>query len=268
MSESTTVAEPMMGDPEQDVVDPAVTDSGQRRSARPPRARTRRRGPRRRRRLIAAGVVGVALTGWLAYASPLTLVQHVVVVAPHGMSADELRLASGIAASDHVPAVEADTIRNAIMSAMPAVGDVQVVRSLPHTVRLVVTARTPVAAVVADTGYSLMDAEGVLYDKVAAPKGLPVVAARTEVGQQTARAVLLSLPEDLRAKVTRVSARTRDDVALTLRSGATVRWGSADDAALKASVLAGLMAVRADRYDVSAPLLPTTTGGDVGPSGS
>ncbi len=49
-----------------------------------------------------------------------------------------------------------------------------------------------------------------------------------------------------------------DDVALTLRSGDLVRWGSVEDADLKASVLAALMKRKASVYDVSAPRLPTT----------
>lgn len=227
------------------------------------RPRARRRSRTRRRRLLALGVAVAALVGWLALASPVTLVRHVVVDAPRGISEESLRLASGISATDHVPAVDAAKVREAIMTAIPAVSDVQVHRSLPDTVRLVVTARTPLAAVAAAKGYNLMDSEGVLYDTVASAKKVPVITAHTEVGRQTARDVLLSLPEDLRAKVQKVSARTRDDVALTLRGGAKVRWGSTQDAALKARVLAGLMAIKADTYDVSAPLLPTTTGGDV-----
>ena len=226
----------------------------------PAQATGRRARRMPRRRLVLLGAVAVGALAWVGWASPVTLVKHVVVQAPRGISEESIRLASGISAADHVPAVDEEKVRLAVMTALPAVADVEVSRSLPNTIRLEVTARSPLAAVEAGKGYYVMDAEGVIYDKVAKVKGIPVIRARTDVGRETARAVLLSLPEELRRDVRRVTARTRDDVTLGLRGGATVRWGSAEDAALKARVLAGLVQVRADRYDVSAPLLPTTSG--------
>jgi cell division protein FtsQ len=218
----------------------------------------RRRLPRRRG--VVLGAVGLGALAWIGWASPATLVEHVVVTAPRGISEESIRLASGISAADHVPAVDEEKVRLAVMTAIPAVADVELSRSLPHTIRLEVTARSPLAAVDAGKGFYVMDAEGVIYDKVGTAKGIPVIRSSTDVGRQTARAVLLSLPEDLRREVRRITAKTRDDVTLGLRGGATVRWGSAEDAALKARVLAGLVQVKADRYDVSAPLLPTTSG--------
>jgi cell division protein FtsQ len=234
--------------PEQDVEAPAAP-------VPPPR-----RHPRRRRRILLAGAVGAGILYWVAWQSPVTLVEHVVVDAPRGISAESIRLASGISAADRVPAVDAEAVRLGIMTAIPAVADVQLERALPDTIRLAVTARTPLAAVEAGKGYYVMDAEGVVYDKVARAKALPVIKASTDAQREIARGVLLAIPEDLRAKVTRVTARSRDNVTLGLRGGATVRWGGVEDSDLKARVLAGLTAVKATRYDVSAPLLPTTSG--------
>jgi cell division protein FtsQ len=122
--------------------------------------------------------------------------------------------------------------------------------------------------VAAGKGFYVMDADGVVYDKVASAKKLPVIKASTDVGRETARGVLLSLPESARKDVRRVTATTRDDVSLTLKGGATVRWGSAEDAELKARVLSALLAVKADTYDVSSPLQPTTSGGPEATEGS
>jgi len=55
-----------------------------------------------------------------------------------------------------------------------------------------------------------------------------------------------------------LTATTLDDVTLTLRSGDTVRWGSAEQPEFKAEVLHALMKRKADVYDVAAPELPTT----------
>ncbi len=220
----------------------------------------RRPHPRRRRRLLIAGAVGLGGLWWLGWHSPVTVVEHVTVQAPRGITAESIRLASGISASDHVPSVDAEQVRIGIMTELPAVADVAVERSLPHTINLVVTARTPFAAVDAGKGYLLMDAQGVLYDRVARAKGVPVLKATTDAQREIGRDVLVALPEDLRDQVVRVTAKSRDDVTLVLRDGAAVRWGGVENSDLKAQVLAGLTAVGATKYDVSAPLLPTTSG--------
>ena len=52
-----------------------------------------------------------------------------------------------------------------------------------------------------------------------------------------------------------------DQITLRLRDGREVLWGSADQSAEKAEVLAGLLAARpkASGYDVSVPGMPTTS---------
>lgn len=229
-------------------------------AAQPAQPAGRSAHPRRRRRILLAGAVGLGLVYWVGWQSSLTLVEHVVVDAPRGLSAESIRLASGISAADRVPSVDPEAVRLGVMTAIPAVADVQLERSLPNTVRLVVTPRTPFAAVEAGKGFYVMDSNGVVYDKVARARDLPVVKASTDAQREIARGVLLAIPEDLRAKITRITAKSRDNVTLGLRGGATVRWGGVEDSDLKARVLAGLTAVKATKYDVSAPLLPTTAG--------
>lgn len=215
---------------------------------------------RRRRRLGIAVAVLLALLWWLGWHSQVTLVKHVVVDSPRGISAESIRLASGISPADHVPSVDADAVRLGIMESIPAVADVKLERSMPDTIRLEVIARTPLAAVASGSAFYIMDAEGVIFDKVGRSEGLPVIRAATDVDRENARNLLMLVPDDLRKRIIRVSAKSRDDITLGLRSGAIVRWGSLEDSDLKARVLAGLMAVKATRYDVSAPLLPTTSG--------
>ena len=75
----------------------------------PPPAPAGRSGRRRRRRAEHRGrrrflvVTGTALVAgavwWLGWASPVTLVEHVVVDAPHGISEKAVRKASGIASA-------------------------------------------------------------------------------------------------------------------------------------------------------------------------
>lgn len=224
------------------------------------RDRARRRaGSHPVRNVLGCGAVALGVW-WLGWASPLTEVEHVVVSAPRSVSAPTIRLASGISVADHVPAVDAEQVRAAIMSALPAVADVRVSRRLPHTIRLEVRERTPLAVLDADTSFLVLDADGVVFDRVSRAGGLPVISAPTEQGRQVAREVLVSLPSDLGRRVREVTAQTRDDVAITLSDSAVVRWGSVEDVDLKTRVLRGLLPVEAARYDVSAPLLPTTSG--------
>lgn len=215
---------------------------------------------RRRRRIAVASALGVGALWWIGWHSPVTVVEHVVVDSPRGISAQAIRLASGISAADHVPSVDAEAVRQSIMSAIPAVADVAVQRSLPHTVRLEVTARTPLAAVRSGGGYLVMDAEGVIFDQVKHAKDLVVIKASSDEDRQVTRQLLASVPDTLRERITQVTTRSPLDISLRLRSGATVRWGSVEDSPLKARVLAGLMTVKATGYDVSVPLLPTTSG--------
>jgi cell division protein FtsQ len=223
-------------------------------------ARAARRARRRRRLLwLLVGAAVAVVVWWLGWLSPFTRVQHVVVVAPDGISAKEVRTASGIAATDHVPAVNADRVRANVLAALPAVADLQVRRSLPATIRLTVVPRQAFAVLPSGGRLVVVDSGGVAFDSVRKAGDLPVVRAGTVEGRQAALAVLRSVPEDLRSDVRRVSASTANDVDLTLAGGSTVRWGSADEAQLKAQVLEGLRAMKAQHYDVSAPMLPTTS---------
>jgi cell division protein FtsQ len=224
--------------------------------------RRRARRPRRRRRwpylLLAMVVLGTVW--WVGWASSVTLVGHVVVDSPRGISESAVRKASGIAATDHVPAVDSDLVRANILAALPAVETVEVRRRLPDTVRVTVTRRTPFAVIPRGDRYVVIDAYGVEFDEKSSPGKVPVIHALSYEGSQSTRDVLRTLPADLLADVRGVSARSFHDVDLTLANGATVRWGSRDQAELKARVLAGLLSVKARHYDVSAPMMPTTSG--------
>ena len=64
----------------------------------------------------------------------------------------------------------------------------------------------------------------------------------------------------LRKQMQAVSAATKDSIQLNLTKGRTVVWGSRADSSHKLTVLKALLRIKADRYDVSAPDQPTTTG--------
>lgn len=133
----------------------------------------------------------------------------------------------------------------------------------PGTLIVHIVERTPVGSIVRGADFDLVDAAGVVISSTTTrTPGVPVIqVADDEVDSVAFRSiaeVLLALPPELLVQVDAIAASTRDDVTLTL-TGSTqqVEWGSADDSAQKARVLAALLAIHsgagAGRYDVSAP---------------
>lgn len=214
--------------------------------------------PRRRRRwralVIALIVVLGAAVVWSVWFSTLLSARQVRVVGVDAARADAVIAAAAIGRD--VPLARIDTGRaETAIEALPWVQQAEVRRGWPSEVVLAVTPRVPLA--VLGSGKAV-DADGVEFAVDGPmPKGLPRVVA-TGDARTAAMAVLAELPADLSRKVVSLTATTMDDVTLTLRSGDQVRWGSPEQAAFKAEVLAALMKRKASVYDVSAPELPTT----------
>lgn len=208
------------------------------------------------RSLLGAAVVAiVALVVWMVWFSPVFSVQRVSVVGAQGEAAEALIRVANVPIGTPLARIDAAAVDSRVRD-LAWVGDIEVRRGWPDEVVLAVTERTGIAR----RDAQLVDAEGVAFTPIGRiPKGLPTVRG-TDAGLAAAMAVYTSLPPTLAQKVVRLSAQTRDDVTLTLRSGVVVRWGSAEQPELKAAVLDTLMERRARIYDVSAPELPTTFG--------
>ena len=136
-------------------------------------------------------------------------------------------------------------------------------RDWPHGVRVSVAQRTPVAAVKSDDTYVLLDADGVRVGEVdEAPDDLALAKVPLKKGRESSLAAVLTvldaIPPELREEITEIGADTRDTVYFALQDDVRVEWGSADDSALKVSVLSVLRQEDAKVYDVSAPTLPVT----------
>lgn len=225
------------------------------------RRRARRRAQLRRGVLLALLVLLVAGAAWLVGYSDVLAVRTVQVEgADDAVSAAVLEAA---AAPVGVPLARVDTAAVAERAGqVPEVATVEVTRAWPHTLRLTVTPRVAVALLQTPEGWRLVDGSGAVFG---APEGpldtLPtIVAASTKAGEQARVAaveVSASLPASLAASVARVEAGSPVDVRLVLRDGRPVTWGSAEDSARKAEVLAVLLATPATAYDVSVPDRPT-----------
>ncbi len=235
-------------------------------------ARRARAGRVRRWRpllLLLALVAVVAGAVWLLLFSSVLSASRVEVTGPSSMSDDAVRRVADVPLGGPLARVDLDAVRQRVAD-VPRVAAVEVTRGWPDAVRLVVTDRVPVAALVRGTGWQVMDADGVEWGRFDdQPAGLPVVRAAPrvrEVAVREAARVVSALPAPLADRTSAVDVATIDRISLALRDGRTVQWGSAEQSELKARVLSTLLASRearrvegdrATRIDVSVPDQPT-----------
>jgi len=210
--------------------------------------------------LAAAGLVAAA--AWVLFGSPLLVVRSVSVSGTHLVSRSEVVAASGV--QPGTPLIRVNTARAAArIVAIPQVRSVQVTRSWPNRLVIVVRERTPELALPAygGAGYDLADADGVVLQRVTRrPADLPLYptvapqgALRGNPDLAAAAAVLAELPAQVRRSVISVTAPHPDQVTLRLAGGITVLWGGTGRAGVKARELTVLMRQRLHYYDVSAP---------------
>lgn len=212
--------------------------------------------PRKGLRIVLAVLVLLALaaSGWMVWFSSLLTAESVSVLGVDGVAAQEVKNTASVPLGVPLAQLDTETIADRL-STIGWIDHIEVRRGWPHDVVIAVTPRTAIATRGDGT---VVDAAGVPFTPVEqVPPGLPTVRA-DDLGLVAAMGVLVSLPEDLRSKVVHLKATTRDDVVLTLKSSAVVRWGSTEQAELKAQVTRALLKRKAKIYDVSAPELPTT----------
>ena len=252
------------------------------------RSARRSRGVRRfaRALLLLVPVLGLA---WVLFGSSWLVVDRVEVVGAVRVSAAEVERA--VAVDSGTPLARVDTgAAEQRVAALPPVLAVEVSRSWPGTLRVEVTERTAVAAVVGAAGADgsagaagsagvsvadgvsvpdgvrLIDAGGVLFGaERALPAGL--VALRVEApGPQdpTTRAALqvhADLPVALRQRVRAITARSPSAVELVLADGKQVVWGAPGGTATKAAAALVLLRTDSTVVDVSAPGVVVRRGG-------
>jgi len=225
---------------------------------------TRRARERRVTLAIIAGII-VTLVGLVLVAvySPLLALKTIEVSGTERI--DPVAVESALAGQLGTPLALVDYSRiTKELSAFPLIRSYITASVPPDTVRVQIVERQPIGVVQASpTVFQLVDPAGVIVqESEVAPAGVPLIDLAGGLTSGPAfRAVadvLISLPDALRAQVTSVSARTKDDVRLVLAGvGQSVVWGSAADSGRKGVLLAALIAVtdsgRAGEFDVSAP---------------
>jgi len=227
--------------------------------------------PAHRRRVVlwALGILTVlAALAVGAAVSPLLAVDAVQVTGVTPERVAEVRRASGIAVGDSIVTFLPGRVAGRVR-ALPWVGDVTVVRSLPHTVRIEVVARIPVGWTKAGSGVLVVDATSrVLWTADAPPPGVPELGGVADVARPGGVITPASLAAAAGALGTELRSRTAaldlEDGALTAQiiGGPQIRYGSPSSVGAKARVAAAVMGslrgAPVTYIDVSVPAAPVS----------
>ena len=216
----------------------------------------------RRRRLIwlcAIGAVVLLIGGSVAAAySPLFAVEKITVAGASTLDATAVEAALDDQLGTPLALVSESEVKAALI-AFPLIETYALEAKPPHDLVVRIVERTPIGVIESGAGFTLVDAAGVALSTTQdRPEGQPVIAVDGGIESaafESVGLVVRSLPADVRALVTDVSASTLDDVTLTLSSGLTVVWGSAEKSVEKARTLSSAMQANpnARSIDVSSP---------------
>jgi cell division protein FtsQ len=210
-------------------------------------------------------VLVVAVGGlYLVFFSSTLSVQGVEVSGTQTLSERQVREVAAVPTGGPLATVDLDKIAYRVRS-LAVVKSAEVTRKWPHDVLIEIVERQPVAVVEIAGQLHSLDEDGVVfgsYDR--APDGLPRVRAESGVNAEAlaeGAGVVAALPTEIATKVDYAEVISVDQITLQLRDGRDVLWGSSEQSAEKAQVLAGLLSARpkASSYDVSVPGMPTTS---------
>ncbi|PZF10632.1 hypothetical protein DEJ25_12420 [Curtobacterium sp. MCPF17_011] len=226
---------------------------------------TRRSRHRRAAWITAGGVVVVLVVSILvAVFSPLMALQTIEVKGTDRVDAAQVRAALSGQIGTPLARIDLDEVQQRI-AGFPLIESYVTEEEPPHTLVVTVTERTPVVAVQSGKTFDLVDPAGIVVQSTTKrPDGMPVAdIGRAALGStvfRTMTEVVLAMPASVRDQVSGIAASTSDDVTLTMSDGSSVVWGSPDESAAKATLLAALVQDHAARdkgskveYDVSAP---------------
>jgi cell division septal protein FtsQ len=222
---------------------------------------------RRRKYLLglAIAAVLVLLVVLTAY-SPLLAVRTITVEGASRVDAGAVAAALDEQLGRPLTLVDFGEVKRTL-STFPLIQSYVTEARPPDTLVVRIVERRPVVTVASDGAFNLVDAAGVVVESTPVrAAGYPIIdIAATPIdsaGFGAASQVLLALAPEFLAQVDSVSAPTPDSVTLVLTNGQRVVWGSAEDSALKARIVASMISnpgiPNVTEYDVSSPEAPIT----------
>lgn len=222
----------------------------------------------RKRRIVRASIAGAAavLLAWVVFFSPLLALRSggVAVRGAGAVGVADGDVKAAVAEFVGTPLVRLNTgeVESKVRKSLPMVKRAKVTRNFPGGVTVAVTLRKPVACMAEKTSCTAIDEDGVRLDipksQAASLPKLKLADGDAPRATSIMGAVLGTLDEGTRRRVASVEVTRAGQVSFTLSDGATVNWGGAEESAVKARVLKGLLSQKAKLYDVSAPHAPVT----------
>ncbi len=208
--------------------------------------------------LLAALVAGGV---WLLFFSSYVTARSAQVTGNTTISTAHIERVAEVPVGTPLVRVDLDAIRRRVET-IPAVRTADVSRAWPHRVHIAITERVPIAVIDRGNGLQALDADGVMFGSYAKrPRGLPLVRTEPATPKEALAEggkVIGSLPASVASRVATIDVATVDQISLVLRNGRRVEWGSAEDSAQKAEVLAVLLRRPGQVIDVTVPGRPTT----------
>lgn len=222
----------------------------------------------RKRRIVRASIAGAAVVilAWVVFFSPLLALRSGGVAVrgagAAGVADGDVKAAVGEYVGTPLVRLNTGEVESKVRKSLPMVKRAKVTRNFPGGVTVAVTLRKPVACMVEKTSCTAIDEDGVRLDlpksQTASLPKLKLANGDAPRATSVMGAVLGALDEGTRRQVASVEVTRAGQVSFTLSDGATVNWGGAEESAVKARVLKGLLSQKAKRYDVSAPHAPVT----------
>ena len=222
---------------------------------------------RRRAFVVIALLAAVLGLGWVASVSPIVAIEHVVVTGTRQLTVEQVVDAGAIRRGDSLVWLRTGHAAAAIR-ALPYADAVTVTREWPHTVRVVVSERTPVAWFAQGTTAWTTDATGRVLARVqAAPPGLPQLLGlkRTAapggwVAPAAGAAAAAALPDSARPTMKSVTNASDGSLTVQTTGGVEVRLGPPVRVAVKVRAAVAVLVALGDRkvayVDVSVPTNP------------
>ncbi|HEY3374351.1 MAG TPA: FtsQ-type POTRA domain-containing protein [Candidatus Aquicultor sp.] len=212
---------------------------------------------KRQRRLRVTVLFGsifiiITLVYWL-YNSSLFNITNIDVAGNKFIPSSKIAAACGVTENTSLLNVPVKDIRRKLLKD-PWVQDAQVKRALPHTLRVDIVERTPIALISHANKFYMIDANKCVIaerpnsDGVTIPIITDIPVAKVQIGHrivnsslENAILCLNSMPASLRNSINLLSASSIDKLSLYNRANIEILYGEAKQAEDKNTVLAGIL---------------------------